>query len=191
MKSLPWPHALWCITSGYLCGKGYNVRGSGGENEREELTEYGRSIRLPPRFSEDRWKAKKDIRCPGSASQKKNTTRAENARRSGPSWAIRFSCSTVISSRLRSCRTRLFSVRYSNDLIIRTVRVADVRGFVRFVRGSSCCVWDAIAMVVDGVGGGREVEVIREISEARQEQGVRCYTLWISPTITPPSFKIG
>lgn len=42
----------------------------------------------------------------------------------------------MVVSRFMSCKTRLFSVLYSKDLIMRRVSVADVRGLARLVRTS-------------------------------------------------------
>ena len=42
----------------------------------------------------------------------------------------------MVVSRLTSCRTRDFSVRYSKDLIILKVKVAEVFGLERLVRVS-------------------------------------------------------
>jgi hypothetical protein len=48
-----------------------------------------------------------------------------------------FSSPEVVVSKLTPCKTRLRSVRYSNDLIIRRVKVADVFGRVVLVRTSN------------------------------------------------------
>jgi hypothetical protein len=53
-----------------------------------------------------------------------------------PLRAICFSWPTVVDSRLMLCRTRLRSVRNSNDLIIRRVTVAEVLGSAVFESGS-------------------------------------------------------
>jgi hypothetical protein len=45
-----------------------------------------------------------------------------------------FSAPTVVVSRSTECRTRLLSVRNSNDLMIRSVSVASVLGLFRLVR---------------------------------------------------------
>lgn len=88
-----------------------------------------------------------------------------------PCRASSFNWPTVVVSQSMLCRTRDFSVRNSNDLTIRIVRVAFVLGTASLVSGSEVS-FDICEFVEKAVGGAKgRVATIHLTSNADHRRG--------------------